>query len=115
MLWGKHCLKMWSSTQATVALSSAEAELYALTKGAAQGLGMTALLHDFGVAVSVTVHTDASAKRGSVSSGISTSDTCGSRIGRGQARTLLLQRFPALTIPRTLSRSTSTRRRRSDT
>ena len=49
------------STQATVALSSAEAELYALTKGAAQGLGMMALLHDFGVAVSVTVHTDASA------------------------------------------------------
>ena len=24
MLWGKHCLKMWSSTQATVALPSAE-------------------------------------------------------------------------------------------
>ena len=34
-LWGSHCIKAWSSTQATVALSSAEAELYALTKGAA--------------------------------------------------------------------------------
>ena len=46
MLWGKHCLKMWPSTPATVALSSAEAELYAFTKGAIQGLGMMALLHD---------------------------------------------------------------------
>ena len=66
MLWGKHCLKTWSSTQATVALSSAEAELYALTKGASQGLGMMALLSDFGLTVSVTVHTDASAAIGIV-------------------------------------------------
>ena len=65
-LWGKHCLKAWSSTQATVALSSAEAELYALTKGAAQGLGLMTLLADFGVAVEVTVHTDASAAIGIV-------------------------------------------------
>ena len=66
MLWGKHCLKTWSSTQATVALSSAEAELYALTKGASQGLGMMTLLSDFGLTVSVTVHTDASAAIGIV-------------------------------------------------
>ena len=66
MIWGSHCLKMWSSTQATIALSSAEAELYALTKGAAQGLGMMSLLSDFGVAVNVTVHTDASAAIGIV-------------------------------------------------
>ena len=66
MLWGKHCLKTWSSTQATVALSSAEAELYALTKGASQGLGMMTLLADFGLTVSVTVHTDASAAIGIV-------------------------------------------------
>ena len=65
-LWGKHCFKAWSSTQATVALSSAEAELYALTKGAAQGLGLMTLLADFGVAVEVTVHTDASAAIGIV-------------------------------------------------
>ena len=66
MLWGKHCLKTWSSTQATVALSSAEAELCALTKGASQGLGMMALLSDFGFTVSVTVRTDASAAIGIV-------------------------------------------------
>ena len=59
-------MKTWSSTQATVALSSAEAELYALTKGASQGLGMMTLLSDFGLTVSVTVHTDASAAIGIV-------------------------------------------------
>ena len=49
-----------------MALSSADAELYALTKGASQGLGMMALLSDFGLTVSVTVHTDASAAIGIV-------------------------------------------------
>ena len=63
---GSHCLKTWSSTQATVALSSAEAELYALTKGASQVLGLMSLLQDFGIAVSATVHTDASAAIGIV-------------------------------------------------
>jgi len=63
---GKHCLETWSSTQATVALSSAEAELYALTKGASQVLGLMSLLQDFGVAVSAIVHTDASAAIGIV-------------------------------------------------
>ena len=31
---GKHCIKSWSSNQTIIALSSAEAELYALLKGA---------------------------------------------------------------------------------
>ena len=61
---GQHCIKSWSSTQATVALSSAEAELYALTKGAAQALGMLSLLADFGIEINGTVHTDASAAIG---------------------------------------------------
>ena len=62
--FGAHTLKTWSSTQATVALSSAEAELYALTKGAAQALGFITLLADLGVEVTATVHTDASAAIG---------------------------------------------------
>ena len=65
-LWGSHCIKTWWSTQATIALSSAEAELYALTKGAAQGLGMMTLMEDFGIPTAVTVHTDASAAIGLV-------------------------------------------------
>ena len=52
--------------QATVALSSAEAELYALTKGAAQALGFMTLLADLGVTVEAAVHTDASAAVGIV-------------------------------------------------
>ena len=64
--FGSHCLKSWSSTQATVALSSAEAELYALTKGAAQALRLMSILADFGVSASATVHTDASAAIGIV-------------------------------------------------
>ena len=64
--WGRHCLKTWSSTQATIALSSAEAELYALTKGAAQALGIIAMMDDFGVFASATIHTDASAALGIV-------------------------------------------------
>ena len=62
--FGAHTLKTWSSTQATVALSSAEAELYALTKGAAQALGFITLLADLGMEVTATVHTDASAAIG---------------------------------------------------
>ena len=59
-------LKTWSSTQATVALSSAEAELYASTKCAAQALGLMTLLADLGVEVQAAVHTDASAAVGIV-------------------------------------------------
>ena len=36
-------VKSWSSNQHVVALSSGEAGLYALTKGAAQTLGMAAM------------------------------------------------------------------------
>ena len=61
---GEHVLKSWSTTQATVALSSAEAELYSLVKGAALTLGMLALAQDLGVSLEVTVNTDALAARG---------------------------------------------------
>ena len=40
--------------------------MYALTKGASQVLGLMSLLQDFGVVVSATVHTDASAAIGIV-------------------------------------------------
>ena len=53
-----------STTRATIALSSAEAELYSLVKGAAQTLGMMALARDLGVSLQATVNTDASAALG---------------------------------------------------
>ena len=36
ILWGRHCMKAWSTSQSTVALSSGEAELYAMTKASIQ-------------------------------------------------------------------------------
>ena len=67
IMQGGHCMKTWSSTQATVALSSAKAELYALLKTATQTLGLITLARDLGVEVTARVHTDASAALGIVS------------------------------------------------
>ena len=66
MLLGNHCVKGYSSTQATVAMSSGEAELYAMTKGAATALGLISLGADFGLHLSGIVHCDASAALGIV-------------------------------------------------
>ena len=63
---GSHMLKSWSSTQQIVALSSGEAELYAILKGAAQTKGMMAMFMDFGMQVSGIVKSDASAAIGMV-------------------------------------------------
>ena len=40
---GDHVVKSWSSTQSVIALSTGEAELYALNKTAAQSLGLLSL------------------------------------------------------------------------
>ena len=61
MMGGKHVLKTWSSTKAMVALSSAEAELYALVKGAAQTLGIMAMPRDLGLDLCGRIFSDASA------------------------------------------------------
>ena len=66
---GWHTVKTWSTTQAIVAMSSGESELYSLTKGAAQALGLMALAANFGVCLESRVHTDASATLG-IDSGV---------------------------------------------
>ena len=43
VLYGNHCIRSYSSTQATIALSSAEAEYYALVKAGSIALGMRAM------------------------------------------------------------------------
>ena len=58
---GTHFIKAWARTQAVVALSSAEAELYASVKTTAETLGVISLFRDIGVTVSGVVLTDASA------------------------------------------------------
>ena len=63
---GGHCVKHWSSTQPTISLSSAEAELHGIAKGASQGLGMRSIGRDLGFEFAITVFTDASAALGIV-------------------------------------------------
>ena len=60
---GGVALKHWSSTQATVALSSGEAEFTSLVKAAAEGLGIQSLAADLGWNLRVQVHTDSSAAK----------------------------------------------------
>jgi len=59
-----HWLKSWSKSQSTVALSSAESELYACVKASSEGLGMISMLRDFGVEVQGSIMSDASAALG---------------------------------------------------
>ena len=61
---GEHCVKAWSSNQAVIALSSGEAEFYGIVKGASNALGITGVLNDLGVNLSVAVSTDSSAAKG---------------------------------------------------
>ena len=61
---GKHLLKSYSRTQSNIALSSAEAELYATVVGASEGLGFKAMGKDFGKSLEVRIHVDASAAIG---------------------------------------------------
>ena len=59
MMLGDHPIKSWSSTQTVIALSTGEAELYAINKSAASGQGTQSLLCDLGVKLDVRVCTDA--------------------------------------------------------
>ena len=43
---GNHCVKAWAKTQAVIAKSSAESELYSVVKGATEGLGLITLYKD---------------------------------------------------------------------
>ena len=75
---GSHVVKTWSATQATVALSSGEAEYSADVKGASMLLGFRSLLADLGITPkSCVLHTDSSAAIG-----------VASRVGLGKIRHL---------------------------
>ena len=63
---GGHCIKTWSKTQALIAKSSGEAELYAVVRGAAEALGMATLAKDMGKKVEIQLHIDALAAKGMI-------------------------------------------------
>ena len=62
---GGHLIRTYSKTQATIAKSSGESELYALVRASAEGLGICTLLSDFGAKdPRVAIGMDASAAIG---------------------------------------------------
>ena len=62
---GAHLIRTYSKTQATIAKSPGESELYALVRASAEGLGICMLLSDLGVAdPRVVIGMDASAAIG---------------------------------------------------
>ena len=63
---GNHLIKHWSSTQPTITLSSAEAELIALVKGGTEALGVQSLLADVGARCKIALGVDAAAAIGVV-------------------------------------------------
>ena len=64
---GSHLLKAYSKTQAVIAKSSGESELYGVIRASTESLGISTLLEDFGmVGVKVRVGMDASAAMGIV-------------------------------------------------
>ena len=63
-LRGSHLIKHWSTTQGYVTLSSAEAELNGITRGASTSLGLLAIAKDLGLTWDLTLLTDASAAIG---------------------------------------------------
>ena len=65
---GRHTVKFWSKTQQNITLSTAEAELVALVKGACEGIGIGSLLKDMGQGANepFDIYTDAEAAMGMV-------------------------------------------------
>ena len=70
-------VKTWSSTQATIAQASREAELCAATERAAEGLGMVSLARDLGWTAGLRLHVDSAAAK-----------SMASRTGLGRVRHL---------------------------
>ena len=63
---GAHCIAHWSNTQATVVLSSGEAEVNSVLKAAAEGLYLKHVPDDLQLHGRVTAHTDSGAAVGTV-------------------------------------------------
>jgi hypothetical protein len=57
----ENCVRAWSSTQATIATSSGEAELNALVKACCEGLGFVSIASDLGIQLRLEVFVDSTA------------------------------------------------------
>ena len=61
---GSHYIKSWSKNQSTIALSSAEAELYGIIKTSSETLGIMSILKDWNLPYKADIMADASAALG---------------------------------------------------
>ena len=61
---GGHLIKHWSVTQKAITLSSGEAELGGVVKGATEGLGLRSLARDLGLDVCIELLADSAAAIG---------------------------------------------------
>ena len=64
ILMGSHPLRHWATTQPTIALSSGEAELVGIVRGATQALGFQSMAKDLGINITLHIRTDATAAIG---------------------------------------------------
>ena len=66
---GMHCVKTWNSTQGAIALSSAEADFYAMIGAVIEAKGIVNAMIELGFEVQheVRLHTDSSAAKSLVS------------------------------------------------
>ena len=64
MIVGTQLIKTYYKTQATIARSSAESELYGIVRATSECLGMLTLLDAFGSEYQARIHTDATAAQG---------------------------------------------------
>ncbi len=64
---GQHTVAFRSKSQSVIALSTGEAEFYALVGAISSGMGLVSVLADFGIDLPLVVRTDASAGLGTAS------------------------------------------------
>ena len=77
LMFGDHMIKLSSTTQGVLSLSSAEAEWFAMVKTSCMSIGTQSACKDLGISVGIDLHTDSSAAKG-----------IGSRRGVGKVRHL---------------------------
>ena len=63
-MWGRALLRAWSKTMPAIMLSTGEAELGALVKGATEAEGIVAIMRDFDSGADILLESDASAAVG---------------------------------------------------
>ena len=63
-MMGRHLIKTYARTQSNIALSSAEAELYAIVTAASEAMGLKTMIKDYGGDATPYIHVDATAAIG---------------------------------------------------